>query len=129
MTTSRPWMLTFAIACVAAISVGCSEKQARDVVDDVTALAARNTAASAGEALFQREGFELDGDLRCESASSGGAENVSIECTGTTTSGEAALLNGDITRTGEHGAKVQGRFVGSVGGREVFSAECLGVGC
>ena len=110
--------------------LACTEDQRGDLVDQGTEVVVRNLAATAGAGAFEREGFEVDGTLDCEASSSGGAEQIEVRCTGSSTEGEELVLEGDATTgSADVGDAVRGSFVGTADGREVFQEECLGDGC
>ena len=110
--------------------IACTEDQRGDLVDQGTEAVVRNLAATAGAGAFEREGFEVDGTLDCEASSSGGAEQIEVRCTGSSTEGEELVLEGDATTgSADIGDAVRGSFVGIADGREVFEQECLGDGC
>ena len=113
-----------------AAGTACTEDQRGDLVDQGTEVVVRNLAATAGAGAFEREGFEVDGTLDCEASSSGGAEQIEVRCTGSSTEGDELVLEGDATTgSADIGDAVRGSFVGTADGREVFLEECLGDGC
>lgn len=109
----------------------CTEKQQQEIVDDTAEIAARNAAAAAGTAAFEREGLEVSDVLECTANSSGGAESLSVSCTGTSDDGKRLALEGTVSAR-EEDIKVdaiRGSFVGAVDGEEVFAEDCLGDRC
>jgi hypothetical protein len=98
-----------------------------EAAEDAGEAAARNIATQQGEEQFNNAGHELDGPLTCEATVEDGVDEIDIHCTGTTQAGGAAELTG---RTSEiPGASVvtlDGDFVGTVDGEEVFTTERLG---
>lgn len=119
-----------AAALLVAGGVACSADQASDLVDQGTEAIVRNAVAEAGEAAFQREGIEVDGNLDCEASSSGGAERIEVTCTGTAVDGAELALEGEATTGASEGDdEVSGSFVGTADGEEVFQQDCLGQGC
>jgi hypothetical protein len=118
------------VALFGLAGLACTEDQRGDLVDQGTEVVVRNLVATAGAGAFEREGFEVDGTLDCEASSSGGAEQIEVRCTGSSTEGEELVLEGDATTgSAEIGDVVRGSFVGTADGREVFQEECLGDGC
>lgn len=99
-----------------------------EVVDDATETAVRNFAAQQGEEQFSDADQPLDEDgLTCEATVADGRSNVSVECTGTTEDGGAAVLSGETSELpGASITELEGTFTGTVDGDEVFSAETLG---
>jgi hypothetical protein len=118
------------VVLVGLAGIACTEDQRGDLVDQGTETVVRNLAATAGAGAFEREGFEVDGTLDCEASSSGGAEQIEVRCTGSSTEGEELVLEGDATTgSADIGDAVRGSFVGTADGREVFEQECLGDSC
>jgi hypothetical protein len=110
--------------------VACSEDQASDLLDEGTEAIVRNAVAGAGEAAFEDEGVEVEGNLDCEATSTGGAERIEVSCTGTSVDGEELAIEGEAeTGASEGNDDVSGSFVGTVDGEEVFQEDCLGQGC
>jgi hypothetical protein len=124
-----------AMAVVAAMllvgsMVGCSDDQASDLLDEGTEAIVRNAVAGAGEAAFEDEGIEVEGNLDCEATSTGGAERIEVSCTGMSTDGEELAIEGEAeTGASEGNDDVSGSFVGTADGEEVFQEDCLGQGC
>jgi hypothetical protein len=99
------------------------DEGAQDAVEAV----ARNLASEHGEDEFEDSGNELDGDLTCEADASGEDDAVEITCSGTTRSGGAAELTGTTSeRPGASATELEGDFVGTVDGEEVFATDRLG---
>jgi hypothetical protein len=131
-------MLTRAIvrASIAAVLMtgvlaACTDAQQQEIVDDTVEVAVRNAAAAAGTAAFEQEGLEVSKVLECGSNSTGGADLVSVTCSGTSDDGRELVLDGEVAAR-EHDINVdaiRGSFVGTVDGEEVFSEECLGARC
>ena len=110
--------------------VACSDDQASDLLDQGTEAIVRNAVAGAGEAAFEDEGVEVEGNLDCEATSTGGAERIEVSCTGTSVDGEELAIEGEAeTGASEGNDDVSGSFVGTVDGEEVFQEDCLGQGC
>jgi hypothetical protein len=109
----------------------CSEAQQQEIVDDTVEVAARNAAAAAGTAAFEQEGLEVSDVLECTSNSTGGAERVSVTCSGTSDDGRVLELDGEVAAREQDISvdALRGWFVGTVDGEEVFSEDCLGERC
>lgn len=98
-----------------------------DVSGDAVELAARNFASAQGEQEFEAAGHTIDGDLVCEADASDDLTAVEIDCTGTTVEGGEAALTGTTSEfPGASFDELDGDFVGTVDGDEVFSTERLG---
>lgn len=95
--------------------------------EDVVELAARNFASVQGEQEFAAAGHEIEGDLVCEADASGDLTAVEIDCTGTTVDGGEASMTGTTSEfPGASIDELDGDFVGTVDGAEVFRTERLG---
>lgn len=128
----RSIVRTFVAAVlVAGTLAACTEKQQQEIVDDTAEIAARNAAAAAGTAAFEREGLEVSDVLECTANSSGGAEKLSVSCTGTSDDGKRLALEGTVSAREEDISvdAIRGSFVGTVDGEEVFAEDCLGDRC
>lgn len=102
-----------------------------DVVDeaseDAVEVAARNFASVQGEQEFDSAGYTIDGDLACEADATSDLTAVEISCTGTTDDGGDASLTGTTSEfPGVSIDELDGDFVGTVDGTEVFTTERLG---
>ena len=135
MTRRVPPTLRGVFACVGVVvvaltTIACTEEQRGDLVDQGTEAVVRNVAAAAAAGAFEREGVEVEGVFDCTASSTGGAERLQVRCTGSSTDGQALVLEGEAT-TGdaEPGNLVRGSFVGTVDGEQVFEQDCLGDAC
>lgn len=120
-----------AAALVAGTLAACTEGQQQEIVDDTAEVAIRNAAAAAGTAAFERQGLEVSDVLECTANSTGGVEEVTVTCAGTSDDGKELALDGSVSAN-ERDVSVEairGSFVGTVDGEEVFSEDCLGDGC
>ena len=102
-----------------------------DAVDeasnDAIEAAARNIASAQGEDEFSDAGIDLEGDLSCEANADEGADAVDISCTGTSTDGQDLALDGTTDEIpGASVTELEGTFVGTADGEEVFSVDTLG---
>lgn len=143
METKRS-LVVVAIAA-AALAGACSEESRDALEDDVRSAvsdavdvaseagrdaieaAARNFAAVQGRQAFERAGYELDGELDCTADVTDGFDQVDVSCTGTTTDGTAVEVQGTTNEIpGLSINELDGEFVGTVDGEEVFSTGRLG---
>lgn len=102
-----------------------------EVVDeagnDAAEALARNIATQQGEEQFTNAGHALDGPLECTAAIADGVSQIDIDCTGVTQEGGAAVLTGSTSEIpGASVVSLEGDFVGTVDGAEVFSTGQLG---
>lgn len=98
-----------------------------DVSEDAVELAARNFASIQGADEFENAGHPIEGDLTCEADATDDLTAVQIDCTGTTADGGEAVLTGTTSEfPGASFDELDGDFVGTVDGSEVFSTERLG---
>lgn len=111
--------------------VACSEAQQQEIVDDTVEVAVRNAAAAAGTAAFEQQGLEVSDVLECTSNSTGGADRVSVSCSGRSDDGRELALDGEVAAREQDISvdAIRGSFVGTVDGEEVFSEDCLGDRC
>src|SRR3954462_7321079 len=135
--------MNFRIACgvvlaAAVLGTGCSSKTresiatdlqtaatnvgnaAESVTNDVAEALGRNIATQQGEEQFKNSGHELDGPLTCQAKVQTDASKMDINCTGTTKSGEPAVLTGTTDELpGASAVSLSGNFTGTVGGTQV----------
>jgi hypothetical protein len=102
-----------------------------DAVDeasnDAIEVTARNIASAQGEDEFSAAGIDIEGDLTCEASADEDADAVDISCTGTSTDGQDLALEGTTDEIpGASVTELEGSFVGTAGGEEVFSVDTLG---
>jgi outer membrane murein-binding lipoprotein Lpp len=98
-----------------------------EAAEDAGEAVARNIATQQGEEQFNNAGHELDGPLTCEATVGDGVDEIDISCTGTTQAGGAAELTGTTSEIpGASVVTLDGEFVGTVDGEEVFNTERLG---
>jgi outer membrane murein-binding lipoprotein Lpp len=98
-----------------------------EAAEDAGEAVARNIATQQGEEQFNNAGHELDGPLTCEATVDDGVDEIDISCTGTTQAGGAAELTGTTSEIpGASVVFLDGEFIGTVDGEEVFSTERLG---
>ena len=108
----------------AATAVGSA---AADAANNASEVLARNIATQQGEEQFRNAGHTLSGPLTCSAKIAEGIAYVAINCTGTTQDGGAALLAGttDVI-PGASVVALDGKFIGTVGGKVVFTTAHLG---
>lgn len=98
-----------------------------ETASDAVETAARNLASAQGEDEFSAAGVDVEGDLACEATVKEQEDNVDIGCTGTGTDGEALVLAGTTDEIpGESLTELEGTFVGTADGTEVFTVDTLG---
>jgi len=101
---------------------------AAEAGDAAAELAARNIAAQQGADEFKKAGAELNGELTCTAKVQSGVSKVEVNCTGTTKTGGTAVLSGTTNEIpGASVTSLDGQFVGTVDGKQVFSTQSLGV--
>jgi hypothetical protein len=104
---------------VALVLAGCTAQQRRAISETVV----RNVVALEGAKEFKNHGYPIRDHLVCKAkANSSDESQVGVVCTGTATTGQAVGLIGTTNNIRGN----QGRFVGTVDGRQVFSETCLG---
>lgn len=88
---------------------------------------ARTLATEQGEEHFRNAGHPIDGKLTCTAETTDGLDSIDIDCTGTTDEGGAALLTGQTSELpGASVVTLDGQFLGTVDGAEVFDTSRLG---
>jgi hypothetical protein len=112
-------VLVVGLAVVVAAGTGCTQQQRRAISEAVV----RNVVAFQGAKEFKSHGYPIHDHLVCTShANRTDASHVGVICTGTTTTGQAVGLAGTAdTITG-----LEGQFVATVNGNQVFRETCLG---
>jgi hypothetical protein len=95
--------------------------------DDVAEALTRTIATQQGEEQFKNAGKELDGPLSCKATVNEDAANIEVSCTGKTKDGGAAALTGATNELpGASIVSLDGTFIGTVDGTEVFRTQRLG---
>jgi hypothetical protein len=95
--------------------------------NDAVEATARNIASAQGEDEFSAADIEIEGDLTCEATADDAADSVDISCTGTSTDGQDLTLEGTTDEIpGASVTELEGSFVGTADGEEVFSVDTLG---
>ncbi len=141
----RPTIVRLAVAASTLAVVGCSSEARSSISSDVQTAAtdvgnavedgttaaaeavARNLATQQGEEQFTNAGHELSGPLTCTATVNDGVAKIDINCTGTTKAGGAAVLTGATSEIpGASVVSLDGSFIGTVDGTEVFTTQRLG---
>jgi hypothetical protein len=137
MRSFRPQLLLGAVLSLALLGA-CSSDDVDDAAESVSTAvdeasndavetAARNIASAQGEDEFSAANIDIDGDLTCEANADDAAEAVDISCTGTSADGQALTLEGTTDEIpGASVTELEGSFVGTADGQEVFSVDTLG---
>ena len=138
MWMNRRRLLSVSFAVAALSLAGCSS-EARDAIEDDTRSAvsdaardaaevtARNLATNQGGEAFADAGHPISGELSCQAVVEGALSEVAVTCTGMTAAGGAAVLSGRTSELpGRSVVELNGSFVGTVDGAEVFSTDQLG---
>ena len=89
----------------------------------MTAVIVKTAASNRGQAALAEAGVEVSGPLSCTAEPSG--DDYTVSCSGTSLDGRAVTVTGTATSV-PGGSSVAGNFVGTAGGQQVFSADCLG---
>jgi hypothetical protein len=118
-------------ACGSDDSVDDVAEDVGDAIDetasDAIETAARNIASAQGEDEFSAAGIDVDGDLACEATVEEQEDSVDIGCTGTGADGQALALAGTTSEIpGASITELEGTFVGTADGTEVFAVDTLG---
>ena len=121
-------VITSVLAAVAC-SEGSIEDQASDAAGAAVEAGIRNATAIAGAEAFENEGIELRDGLDCQATADLDAETVQVTCTGVTTDGGAAAVEGEAGSDDTSGSTVQGSFTGTVDDEVIFEEDCLGTDC
>jgi hypothetical protein len=143
MNTMRS--LVVGVCAVAAIAAGCSDDSRDEIEDEIRSVvsdaadvasdagrnaievAARNLASAQAQEEFENAGYQIEGDLRCTANADDGLTAVEISCSGTTVDGAAVEMTGTTDELpGLSVIELDGSFVGTVDGEEVFSTDRLG---
>ena len=137
MRSSRARLLLAAALSLTLLGA-CSDDSVDDAAEDVgdavdeasndaIEVAARNIASAQGEDQFSDVDIDVEGDLTCEATADEAADAVNISCTGTSTDGQDLALDGTTDEIpGASVTELEGSFVGTADGDEVFSVETLG---
>lgn len=95
--------------------------------NDAIEAAARNIASAQGEDEFSAADVDIEGDLTCEATVGDAADALDIRCAGQSTEGQELVLTGTTDEVpGASVTELEGTFVGSAEGAEVFKVDTLG---
>jgi len=98
-----------------------------DASENAVELAARLFAGEQASQEFAAVGHPIDGDLTCVADATSDLTAVDISCSGTTAEGAQADMTGTTSEfPGASFNELDGDFVGTVDGTEVFRTERLG---
>jgi hypothetical protein len=98
-----------------------------DASENAVELAARLFASEQASQEFAAVGQPIDGDLTCVADATSDLTSVDISCSGTTAEGAQAEMTGTTSEfPGASFNELDGDFVGTVDGTEVFRTERLG---
>ena len=92
-------------------------------VKDVDEVLVRTAASVQAQNEMLKVGAQLSGPMSCTTSQQD--SGVQVSCTGTTLDGKPAQVTGTATSL-PGGSTVQGDFVGTVAGQQVFALKCLG---
>jgi hypothetical protein len=119
LSRSRSLIATFAVLALASACGSSGEQK----VADMDEVLVRTASSVQGQAALANAGAQVSGPLSCTSSRTDAG--VSVSCTGTTVDGKPVEVSGTATNL-SGGDAVEGDFVGSVAGQQVFTSDCLG---
>lgn len=108
---------------LAAVAVAGCGSSGVEQVEQMTETLVRTAASTQGQAELADAGVEVSGPLSCKTTPQG--DEIEVDCTGTALDGRAVTVAGTATSL-PGGSSVQGTFVGTAAGTQVFATECLG---
>lgn len=114
------FFVCLSLAAVAVAGCGSSGEQQ---VEKMTETLVRTAASTQGQAELADAGVEVSGPLSCQTTPRG--DEFAVSCTGTALDGRAVTVTGTATSL-PGGSSVEGTFVGTAAGTQVFATECLG---
>ena len=89
----------------------------------MTETLVRTAASTQGQSELAKGGVEVSGPLSCQTTPDG--DQIDVSCSGTALDGRQVTVTGTATSL-PGGTSVQGTFVGSAAGVQVFALDCLG---
>lgn len=104
------------------VLVGCGSSGEQQV-EKMTETLVRTAASTQGQAELANVGVDVSGPLTCQTTPDG--EHFTVSCTGTALDGRPVSVTGTATSL-PGGSSVQGSFVGTAAGVQVFAVDCLG---
>ncbi|MCZ3386160.1 MAG: hypothetical protein LH630_04155 [Actinomycetia bacterium] len=106
----------------AVLIAGCGSSGEQQV-EQMTETLVRTAASTQGQAELADADVEVSGPLSCQTTPNG--DEIDVSCAGTALDGRPVTVQGTATSlTG--GTSVAGTFVGTAGGTQVFTLDCLG---
>lgn len=106
-----------------AVSLAACGSSGEKQVTEMTEVIVKTAASTRGQAALADAGVEVSGPLSCTTTPSG--DEFTVNCSGTSIDGRQVTVTGTATSV-PGGTSVAGSFVGTAGGQQVFSSECLG---
>ena len=116
----RQFLIPIASAVLILVGCGASGEQQ---VEQMTETLVRTAASTQGQAELADAGVEVSGPLSCQTTPKG--DDIDVSCTGRALDGREVTLAGTATSL-PGGSSVEGTFVATAGGTEVFATDCLG---
>ena len=110
-------------ACLLALSATACGSSGEETVEQVDEVLVRTAAANFGQQELAKAGAQVSGPLSCSTTRQDGG--VDISCSGTTVDGRPVAVTGTATAL-PGGKTLEGSFVGTASGQQVFSLKCLG---
>jgi len=110
-------------ACLLALGASACGSSGEETVEQVDEVLVRTAAANFGQQELAKVGAQVSGPLSCSTTRQEGG--VDISCSGTTVDGRAVEVTGTATAL-PGGNTLEGSFVGTASGQQVFSLKCLG---
>jgi hypothetical protein len=114
--------LVVALSSVVLAVAGCGSSGEKQV-DQMTETLVNTAASTQGQSELAGVGVEVSGPLSCQTTPNG--DTFDVACSGTALDGRPVTVTGNATSL-PGGSSVQGSFVGTAGGAQVFALECLG---
>ncbi|GAA4106978.1 hypothetical protein [Actinomadura miaoliensis] len=98
-----------------------------DVMKRISEGAYRNAVADGAAVELDERGVRLQGRLSCATPQGGPESVMRIRCTGRTAEGAPVVVTGVATEADTR--RPRERYVITVGGRNLMTADCLGRAC
>ncbi len=115
--------LTLVVGVFLALVLGGCGSSGEQQVEQMTETLVRAASSTQGQAELANVGVEVSGPLSCQTTPTG--DQFDVSCTGTALDGRAVTVSGTATSL-PGGSSVQGDFVGTAAGVQVFALDCLG---
>ncbi|MEO8106394.1 MAG: hypothetical protein ABI720_03670 [Actinomycetes bacterium] len=110
------------ISSAVVIVAGCGSSGVAQV-EKMTETLVRTAASTQGQAELAAVGVEVSGPLSCQTTPKG--DDFEVSCTGKALDGRDVTVVGTATSL-PGGSSVEGTFVGTAAGTQVFAIDCLG---